>query len=62
MSKSNYVHFHGWSIGFINGVVDIRVLLEENLNDLRIFRRELPEGNIEIVIRKYLKISWTSSN
>ena len=34
-----------------------QILLEENLDDIRIFGRELQEGHHEIVLRKYHEYS-----
>ena len=59
--KSNYMHCHVWPTVAVNRVLDIQVLFEENLNDIRIFRRKLPEGGMEIEIRKFPEIFFNST-
>ena len=59
--KSNYMHCHVWPTVAVNRVLDIQVLFEENWNDIRIFRRELPEGGMEIEIRKFPEIFFNSN-
>ena len=39
----------------------MQVLLEENLNDIRILHRALPDGVVEITIREFPKTSLTET-